>query len=453
MNTSIGNQLEQKQNIMLTPKMMEELKILQMPNAELAQYIEEALVDNPMLESERDDAWVGVFLKNRHDDRLSDEDLISEDGLEERDFTEYTPAQISLKQFLISQLGEIKLNDQHKLIAQYLIENIADDGYLMGSLVETALKLKVPLTRAKEALMIIQSFEPSGVGARSLKECILLQLKRKKLLDDINKKIVINYLDLLAARKYREVAKILDTSKENIEKVHKLIKSLDPKPGYKFQCFHVGHIIPELEVKDVSGIYAVIFHDEYIPAVRINKYYKELLTKDNRNTEVYKYVKSILEKALDFIHAIEQRKKTILSIANYIVEYHNDFFRDGYASMKPLTLKTAADAVGVHESTVSRTVNNKYIQTPRGIFELKYFFSSQADSINIAGISSNGAKKLILNIIKNEDRSNPLSDEQIKKQLEMQGISIARRTVAKYRGELSILPASQRKQNFESDLI
>jgi RNA polymerase sigma-54 factor len=447
MNISIGNQLEQKQNMMLTPKMMEELKILQMPNVELAQYIEEALVDNPMLESETEDDWVSVMLKDRRDHRLSEKDYRLADDFEGKELTEYTAAPISLRQFLTSQLGELKLNIQQKLIAHYLINNIADDGYLTGDLREAASKLIVPLIKVKDALIIVQSLEPSGVGARNLKECILLQLKRKQLLNDVLKDIVTHYLDLLAARKYNELGRILSTSKEEMQRVHKLIKSLDPKPGYQFQYSYAAHIVPELEVSDVGGGYAVTFHDEHIPALRINSCYIEMMTKDSSNTEVYKYLKSKLEKARECINAIQQRKKTILKIAAFIIEYQCDFLRNGYAYMKPLTMKKVGDAAGVHESTVSRTVSNKYIQTPRGVFELKYFFSSQVDSDNDAGVSANGVKKLVANIISSEDKVNPLSDEQIRKQLEMQGISIARRTVAKYRGELAILPANQRRQD------
>lgn len=443
----LNNQLVQNQSMVLTPKMLQELKILQMNNQELAQFIEQALVENPLLEVEEPDDVLDELIDeiNENDDFEGNNSLNGKEALE-KDFTEYVSNPLTLKEHLLLQLGEIKLNFLNKQIAAYIIDNINSDGYLCAGVREIADSLSLPVDKVKRVLKIVQGMEPDGIGARNLKECILIQLKRRNLLNEQIRTIVSYYLDLLAERRYNDISKKTGIPFESITEIHRMIKGLNHKPGQVFSNkYDVSYIIPELLVKEIESKYFVLFMDERTPLLRINESYKSLLKSKSSLPEDRKYIKTKLLKAIEVIKAIEQRKRTILSAASFIVEYQNDFLRIGPSKLKYLTLKMIGTHLGIHESTVSRAINNKFIQTPRGTFALKYFVSSKVDTVESENVSSNGVKGMIKKVISQENKEKPLSDEQIRKVLEDKGIKIARRTVAKYREELSILPANKRK--------
>jgi RNA polymerase sigma-54 factor len=306
--------------------------------------------------------------------------------------------------------------------------------------------LGVSLHKVKVALNVIQKLDPAGIGARNLKECILLQLGRRRELDGNVKTVVNNYLELLAEKKYKSISEKLDLPYEQIVEIYKKIKSTNPKPGLKFSdnCT-VMYIQPELITKLVNDKFIVLFNNDGDINLKISQHYRTLIKDEQSSIETKKYIKSKLSIAIDVINAIEQRKRTILNVATCIIEYQDDFLRNGHKFLRPLSLKMVADKVGLHESTISRTVNKKYIETPKGVFELKYFFSAEVDTVNDTGIAANAVKKAIKDIVQNEDKGNPLSDEQIRRKMEDDGIKVARRTVAKYREEMSILPAKLRR--------
>ncbi|MFZ5986458.1 MAG: RNA polymerase factor sigma-54 [Bacillota bacterium] len=446
MSSALGNELIQSQQLTLTPKMIEELKVLQMSYIDLLQYIEVQMLENPLLEKEDDEPTDFEMLisdtgkeetnKNEYDDQM-----------QKTDFTEYLCKPQTIRQYLLHQAGEFRISREIRKTVCYLIENINDDGYLCTSIDDASRILGISVEKVKKALKIVQKLEPTGVGARNLKECILLQLLRRRQLSDSIKAVVMNYLDLLAEKRFKAISQSLGLTLEEVENIHQIIKSTDPKPGLSYsQNTTSGYIKPELVVKKIGEKFIVLFSDDSTLNLKLSDYYRKLIRSNESSNETKKYIKSKISKAMEIINAVEQRKKTVLNVASCIIEYQEDFLRKGHMFLKPLTLKVVADKVGLHMSTVSRTVSQKYIQTPWGVYELKFFFSAQLNSNDDKAISANTIKKLIHDMIKNEDKSNPLSDEQIRNLLKKRSIDIARRTVAKYRGELDILSASLRKQ-------
>ncbi|HEY9059550.1 MAG TPA: RNA polymerase factor sigma-54 [Pseudobacteroides sp.] len=444
MNTGLGNQIYQNQQLTITPKIIEELKVLQMSNIELMQYITIQLNENPVLDIEDYDMECMKLLGYENEGNY-----VCENGYEElkrKDFSEYVSDNLSLRNHLQNQIRELFIDSQIKKIAFYLVETINDYGYLSVSINDASCILGVPLNKVKKALNVIQKLEPAGIGARNLKECILLQLGRRRELDGNVKTVVNNYLELLAEKKYKSISEKLGLAYEQVVEIYKKIKSTNPKPGLKFSdnCT-VMYIEPELVTKLVNDKFIVLLNNDIDINLKINQHYRLLIKNEQSSIQTKNYIKSRISKAIDVINAIEQRKRTILNVANCIIDYQDDFLRKGYKFLRPLSLKMVADKVGLHESTISRTVNNKYIETTRGVFELKYFFSAEVDTISDTGIAANAVKKAIRDIVQNEDKRKPLSDEQIKRKIEDDGIKVARRTVAKYREEMSILSSKLRR--------
>ena len=446
MDFTLNNNISQRQQNTLTPKMVEQLKILQMSNLELENYLEQELIDNPILEVDNLEEvsedelsqWANIY-ENRHTKQNNYSEL--------KDFTEYTSTSVSLREFLVSQVKENDFPDRFRKVILYLIENIDEKGYLITTVGEVAADLKTSEKLMIKALRFIQELEPAGVGARNLKECIYLQLKRKNQINDDITNIIKNYLSLLARRSYNEISAKTGLSKDKIIKIHSIIKTTDPKPGQRFSNEAKSEYIkPELLVQQSKQGYIVMFSYDWNIDIKLNSSYKKMLETSTSSKEVNKYIKTKMQKAIDTIRAVEQRKDTIIKVATYIINYQGDFFREGYKKIKPLTMKMVADNVGLHESTISRTVNGKYIQTPKGIFELKYFFSNKIESRE-SNNSSIYIKKSFEKIINSEDKSKPLSDEQIRKLLETEGIKVARRTIAKYREKLKILPTNLRRND------
>lgn len=445
MNASLGTQLIQNQFMILTPKMMEELKVLHMSSIEVSQYIGEALNENPLLESDQEHDWFEKFVEyntSYHDRKNSMLNDLNQDSV---DFSEYTPMPISLRQYLISQLGEIKIDQQSRKVAEYIIECIDDNGYFIEDIQEVGAAFGITLERVQKALILVQNLEPTGVGARNLQECILLQLKRKNLMSTDLEIIVEEYLDLLANHRYKEIAKRISIAEEQVINLHQVLRDLDPKPGLRFAGYAMNTIIPELHVIEREGKYQVEYLDEAVPSIKINSFYQGLLKSTECGSEEINYIKAKIIKAIEVIRAIEQRKNTVLSIANFIVQFQEEFFANGYLALKPMTMKMVSEQMGIHESTVSRTVNQKYMQTKRGLFELKFFFSSGLVTSKGSDVSTTVVKELIKKMISEENTKNPLSDMEIVSTLDKKGIRIARRTIAKYRDELMILSSNKRK--------
>lgn len=442
MKVSLECTNKQSQNMTMSQRVVQQLKILQMPLTDLEQHIEETVNENPVLEIDTTDETI-TFLNNYSSIR-NIRNRITTDTDYKR-IIDSASVPVLLKDFLHQQLLEMKLDSESKTAAKYIIESLNKDGYISESLQNISQSVYMSPAIIKQALKVVQSMDPAGVGARSLKECLILQLKRNNLYTCLLRDIIKEYFELLAGKCYSEIAKKSGIDKITIIEACKVIQKLNPKPGQNFTSESTNnYIIPELSVKRIGSDFFVIFNDERIPNLKLSNYYKQLLNDKHTEGEAVKYIKTKYSEAIELFKAIEQRKSTVLKTAQFIVDFQRDFLKQGY--MRPLTMKVVAEALGMHESTISRTVNNKYMQTPRGLFELKFFFTAGIETSHEGMLSANTIKEIIKKTVSEEDKNKPLSDEQIKKLLDNKGITIARRTVSKYREELSILPSSIRKE-------
>lgn len=470
MEMKIGLHLRQKQQLVMTPKLQQALKLLQMPAIELQQMLKQEIMENPLLDEEEDyletqeEEQPEAESKNEEESD-TDEDTDEVDweeymqtgwematGLGEEvqeDFVERVPvAKRSFNDQLVSQL-RIATDDERTIeIGDYLIGSLDDSGHLTCELEEVANTFNITTDEVERVLRIIQTFDPAGVGARNLQECLLIQLASRGLGDSLAAKIIRDHFDDFKHKKYPELSKKLRVSVQEIQNQCKIISTLDPKPGLEIMAGEPQYVIPDLVVEKVDEKYVVYLNDKNIPRLRINNVYQEELLKDNRdgNRETKEFIQSRLKSARWLIQTIEQRRRTMVKVMECIVDKQRDFFERGTAFLKPLTLQQVASEINMHESTVSRVTTNKYVQTPRGVFELKFFFSSSLGTQDGGEISAKSAKDKIKKIIDKENPRNPLSDQKIADILKKDGLNIARRTVAKYREQLNILPARMRKQ-------
>ncbi|MDI6601108.1 MAG: RNA polymerase factor sigma-54 [Thermoanaerobacteraceae bacterium] len=333
-------------------------------------------------------------------------------------------------------------------VCEYIIDSLDENGYLTVSLNDIALNVNENMYIAERALRIIQEFDPPGVGARDLKECLLLQLKARDILNDDIRNLVEHHLKDIAENKLTLIARKMNIDVLKVQHMIDILKTLNPRPGCNFSGYNdMRYIVPDAIVRKIKGNFEIIINDGDIPRLRINKFYTQILQNNGRNSEEFKYLNDKLQSAFWLIKNIEQRKNTLYNVIKAIVEYQCDFFDSGINGLKPLTLKQIAKTCGIHESTVSRATNGKYVDTPKGVYELKFFFKNGVT--NDGGeVSSESIKNLISGIIAKENPRAPLSDLIITKMLKNEGIDISRRTVAKYRDELGI-PSSNRRKRFD----
>ena len=295
-------------------------------------------------------------------------------------------------------------------------------------------------------LDLVQTFHPVGVGARDLKDCLLIQLRRLGKQDSLEYQIVSEFLEDLGRRRFPEVARRLGVPVEQVQKAANFISTLDPKPGQIFSPEPNSYVLPDVSVDKIGDDYFVTLNGDQIPHLRISKTYKELMTQGSNGTDVRDYIREKIRSGKFLIKSIHQRQQTILNIANEIVKRQREFLESGTAFLKPMTMVQIAETVGVHETTVSRAISGKYMATPQGVFEMKYFFTPGYRTTDGAALSNTSVKEAIADLVRGEQARNPLSDKEIVEILSDRGIPIARRTVAKYRAELNILPSNLRKQ-------
>ncbi|CDF58658.1 RNA polymerase factor sigma-54 [Thermobrachium celere] len=444
MNLNFSLDLKLEQKLVMTQEMQLAVKVLQLPNNELKEYIEDELLENPVLE-------LDTNFENKFDKVIEiysdyDEEYYtdySEDNEEEKISPFYFISNTkSLYDYLKEQLGYIPLTKRDRKIAEYIIDNLDENGYLHLHDLSIANKFGVSLEVVKNLISIIQDFEPSGICARSLQECLKIQLKAKGIYDSIYEKLIDNELENIANKSYDYISNKYNIPLEKLLRYIEVIKSLDPKPGCRLGNEDIRYIIPDVYVEKVNGEYVVRVNDDNLPMLKINKHYKSLLR--NKNSEEYKYIKSKIEAAYWLIKSIEQRRETIKKVAEVIVKHQIGFFEnDEY--LKPLNLKTISEETGLHESTVSRAINGKYAQTPKGVFELKYFLVRGLNTSFGENVSVDILKDKILEIINSENKRKPYSDQQIADILNASGVKISRRTVTKYREEMGIESSSKRK--------
>jgi len=447
--------LEQSQKLVMTPELRQAIQLLQYSSLELQEFILKEIEENPLLEYEEfedieqpqdifneiDEIDWKEFIE-KYDDISYKEEV--DKNLKSTVYENFFTSSQSLKDYLLEQLSMVSLGHREYKIGEYIIQNIDGNGYLNSSIYEISEALNVSVEEVELMLGIIQTFEPEGVGARNLKECLLLQIKDKR--DTLINTIIEEYLEDIALNKLSKIAAELHINVEEVQKIADEIKLLEPKPGRSFGGYdkEIKYIIPDATVEKIGGEYVVLLNEITAPRLNINNFYKNLIKNSDEATR--QFLQEKLNSAVWIIKSIEQRKQTLLKVIESIIKFQINFFEKGEGYLKPLTLKEVADDINMHESTISRATNGKYIQTSRGIFELKYFFT-QAIKGNDGMVSSDSVKNLIRNIIEKEDIKRPLSDQQISDELEKMGIIISRRTVAKYREELSI-PSSKLRKRF-----
>jgi len=471
MAMKFGLQLRQRQTLVMTPKLQQALKLLQMPAIELQQMLKQELIENPMLEEEADDLEEirdeiedsKLEKADQKDDEEGEAERIDwdeylRDGFEigyglgeemQEEFFEKVPvAKRSFTEQLVSQLRIATDNERILEIGDYLVGSLDESGYLTCDLEEVASTFDVSTEEVEEVLKIIQTFDPAGVGARNLRECLLIQLGSRGLENSLAARIIEDHFNDIKQKKYMEISKKLKVPIQEIQNQCKIISTLDPKPGLEIVADEPKYVIPDLVLEVIDGKYMVYMNDKNIPRLRLSQAYQSELMKDSKdgNKETREFIQTRLKSAKWLIQTIEQRRRTMVKVMECIVDKQQQFFEKGTSHLRPLTLQQVATEINMHESTVSRVTTNKYVQTPRGVFELKFFFSSSLKMDDGGEISAKSAKDRIKKIIAAEDAHNPLSDQKIADLLKRGGLNIARRTVAKYREQLNILPARMRKQ-------
>jgi RNA polymerase sigma-54 factor len=352
----------------------------------------------------------------------------------------------SLQEHLLEQVRLSDLKEAQWPVAETIIGNIDDSGYLRASVAEVAFSANLAAEDVQTVLTVVQTFHPPGVGARDLRECLLLQLDRAGRRETLEYTIVDRHMEALGRRRFPEIARALEQSVEAVQEASERISHLEPRPGRDFAPDDTLYVVPEVFVSKVGDDYVVTTNNEPVPHLRISNTYKDLMARPTSTNEVRDYIRDKIRAGKFLIKSLHQRQATILNIAREIVSRQREFMEKGVSHLHPMTMAQVAGVVGVHETTVSRAVAGKYMETPQGVFEMKYFFTSGIPTSNGEGPMSNASVKGVIGeMVAAEDRSKPLSDEEIVKRLGEKGILIARRTVAKYRSELNILPSHLRK--------
>jgi RNA polymerase sigma-54 factor len=353
----------------------------------------------------------------------------------------------SLADHLIWQLGFLELDDAEQAAGMLIIGNLKDDGYLDEDLEVIAREAGLDLERAEALLLRIQEFDPVGVAARNLGECLLVQARVAKVDDPLVLKIIREHLNLLQKKDFRGIARREDVSPEEVAQAARVISNFEPRPGRQFAGEDPIYITPDIFVHKVGDEFHVVLNEDGLPMLRVSSAYREVLSRKGPDSkETRDYVREKLRSAVWLIKSIHQRQRTIVRVTESIVRFQHEFFGRGSEYLRPLNLRDVAEDIGMHESTVSRVTSNKYVQTPHGLFELKFFFNSSIQKTDGGSIASESVKEKIRDIIRREDSGRPLSDQQIAEVLRMSSIHIARRTVTKYREYMRILPSTRRRK-------
>jgi RNA polymerase sigma-54 factor len=484
------------QSLVLAPQLQQSLALLQAPTLELKALVEQELQQNPVLEeaaaseleqqekesgdSERAEAADPaeppsdltfdpasekssnepvddfqaeferlVQLDQEWRDHFAQTNIPSRASAEEEEKRQFMfdslVANTSLQEILLEQVRESSLAREQWPIAEMLIGNIDEYGYLKATLEELTASTGLPQEKILDVLKVVQTFEPPGVGARDLRECLLLQLERAGQKDTLEHRIVSDFMEALGKRRIPEIARGTGTEVDEVQDALENIARLEPRPGRAYLADNDQYILPEVFVHRSGDDFVVSTNNEHIPHLRISNTYKDLMSQGDNTPEVRNYIREKIRAGKFLIKSLHQRQQTILNIAREIVNRQREFMEKGVAFLKPLTMVQIAEVVGVHETTVSRAVSGKYMQTPQGIFEMKYFFTAGIQTASGDGMSNTSVKDMISEIFKQEDQGKPLSDQAVVRMLQEKGIVIARRTVAKYRTELNILPSNLRK--------
>ena len=496
-NTRLYQSTQLRQEMRINPRLYQAMELLYMPLLDLEQHLKQEVAENPFLEMAEADVQQEVQLKEDvKDEPMGNEvdwEEILLDGFdvggrraeyESREYIEPTPVESrDLHDHLNDQLRMLLLSERELRMAEEIIGNIDDQGTLTCSLEEVVacvnswlvevrpvaeenlrdiedeeareaelaeikeLFRPYQLEEAEAILTVVQGMDPPGVGARDVRESILIQLRLLDDTDSLEYVIVRDHFEALVNHRRNDIARAMGISAKEVQDAADRISHLDPKPGTKYSAEPEQYVIPDLIVEKIDGEYIVFVNDTSLPRLRISRAYREVARDRSKFTgENRDFIASKLNSANWMIQAIEQRRQTMLKVMNFIVDRQREFFEKGVQYLRPLTLREVADHIEMHESTVSRVTNQKYAQTPRGVFSLKYFFSSGLSTTSGEDISARGVKDKIKSLVTEENPKKPLTDQAIVKLLKSDGVNIARRTVAKYRDQLGILPARMRKR-------
>jgi len=443
MDLGLSLNLEQKQELVMTPQLQMAIELLQFSSQELQEYVDEELKDNPLLEKDTEDN------KEKLDDRIENQysspsyssTVNSRD--DEYNYENFVSYQPNLLEYLENQLYQV-LDDDEIEIGEYILGNLDQCGFLCESVTEISKNLDTSEDKVESVLERINYLEPIGVAAPNLQESLLIQLDSLDTNTEIANEIVEEYFQLLVDQNYKEIIKKVDRDKEKVMRAIKVIKTLNPRPAASFNEKHnTKYITPDIVIKNVNGEFVVVINEKASPVLRINPQYYKMMQK-NRGDDTHDFLKKKFKSALWLIKSIEQRRITVFRIANAIVKKQKEFLKNGVKYIKPMTMQDIADEIEMHESTVSRATSDKYIQTPQGIYDFKFFFSS-----GVNNISSISIKAMIREYIENEDKKSPYSDQKLADELkEKEGMKLSRRTVAKYRNEMNIPSSIQRKKRY-----
>ena len=475
----LRQQLKLSQQLIMTPQLQQAIKLLQLSRLELLETINQELEVNPLLEEIQEEATeagqsedtslaecapelpfeqVEVSEKMREDfdwESYLDEYNTATPVLVETDPNREWPsydykltAADTLQDHLIWQLRLSNFADEEREIGSLIVGNLNKDGYLDATVDEIAEMAGTGAEEVEKVLARVQLLDPPGIAARDLKECLLIQAKNLELKDDLVVRIIEHYLHFLENKNYIALVKALKRSTDDVKAAVDIILSLDPRPGSAYAEESIEYISPDIYIIKVDEEFVIVLNEDGMPKLRVSNFYKEALCEDTAITSDAKdYIQNKLRSAAWLIKSIHQRQRTLYKVAQSIVKLQSEFFERGVSYLKPMVLRDVAEDVGMHESTISRVTASKYMHTPHGIFELKYFFNSSINSVMGEAVASESVKERIRQLIREEDSARPYSDQEIVKILQKENIDIARRTVAKYREMMNILPSNKRKSS------
>lgn len=454
------------QQQVLSPQMRQSLEILQANTMELGQLLNQVAVMNPTLEITEDseqfeepsvaDAETDYENLSEFDDYWREDQILthgsthqSSDDEQRREYLYNSiVAPKTLQQHLMDQLNHAAISDDEYIIAQYLIGHINDKGFLDEPMEDIAPRSSFTMQQLVSAQILVQGFDPAGVGAENLKQSLLLQLQLQGKGSSLEARIIKEHLDNLARHKYSEITRALGVTQECVLEAAERIAQLNPDPGAAFDATSNPEVTADLELRrDSEGEYYAHLTGDHLPKVRISNHYKDLLAKLSKDPKARKFLRDNIHEGKQIISALGQRQETLLKIGSELVKRQPDFIEHGLTKLRPMTMQDIAEAIGVHAATVSRAVSGKYILTPHGLMELRTFFSSGYTTKQGTEIANTGVREAIQQLVSNEDVFKPLSDTAIEKQLKAKGIKVARRTIAKYRDQLGILPSHLRKKH------
>ncbi|HEY0966901.1 MAG TPA: RNA polymerase factor sigma-54 [Opitutaceae bacterium] len=471
----------QTQSLVLAPQLRQSLKILQVAALDLRSVIQEELQSNPTLEElpmegvsldkevdadhqensndtpdqrEALDFTKEFEILNKLDDDWRDhmanaggaQPYTSEDAEKRQHFFDSLVSETSLQEHLMQQAELIDTSPEVIAAMRYLVGCLDDRGFLTQTPADIALQTQLPLAAVQEAAKLLKTFDPPGIGAHSLSECLLLQLSAKGRSDSLAARILRDHFDLLTRRRIPEIARKLGAGMDDVQEAIEVVGTLDPAPGRRFADDNNRVVVPDVTVEKDGEEWKILLNSDYIPRLRISNTYREMIARGTLSKQERDYLRERMRSGKFLINSIEQRQQTIERITREIIKVQVEFFEHGVSKLRPLTMTQIADEVGVHETTVSRAIANKFIRTPHGVFEFKFFFTPGYQAQSGDAVSNTSVKDMINNLIAGEDRSQPLSDQEIVAKLQARGIKIARRTVAKYREELGLLPSNLRRE-------